>query len=221
MDDPEYRAGIIELLGALGLGELAAFQRLSADSELAPTLADQAALAGMAVVEFHHFERIRDRLAELDVSVDDAMAPFHDAYAAFHANTAPSTWLEGLVKAYVGDQIATDFYREISVAVDEDTRLLVTSVLEDSGQADFIVEHVRRAISDDPSVAGRLALWGRRLVGEALSQAQRVAADRDALATIIVSGAGGPGMDLAELSRVFTRLTENHARRMSTLGLSA
>nr|WP_216853756.1 ferritin-like fold-containing protein [Phytoactinopolyspora halotolerans] len=221
MDNPEYRAGVIDLLGALGVGELTAFQRLAADAELAPTLADQAALAGMAVAEFHHFERIRDHLAQLGASVDEAMAPFHEAYVTFHANTAPSDWLEGLVKAYVGDQIATDFYREIAVAVDDDTRALVTEVLADAGHADFVIDRVRSAIDEDPSVAGRLALWGRRLVGEALAQAQRVAADRDALAAIFVGGEGRPGMDLAELGRVFARLTENHAKRMATLGLAA
>ena len=39
---------------------------------------------------------------------------------------------------------------------------------------------------------GRLALWGRRLVGEALSQAQRVAAERDALAALLVGGIVAP-----------------------------
>ncbi|WP_222851230.1 ferritin-like fold-containing protein [Phytoactinopolyspora mesophila] len=221
VEDPEYRAGIIDLLGALGLGELSAFQRLAADAELAPTLADQAALAGMAAAEYRHFERIRDRLAELGVSVDEAMGPFREPYAVFHAKTAPSTWLEGLVKAYVGDQIGTDFYREIASAVDEDTRALVLEVMADAGHADFAVDRVRAAIEEDPSVAGRLALWGRRLVGEALAQAQRVAADRDALTSIIVGSAGRPGMDLAELGRVFARLTENHAKRMAKLGLAS
>lgn len=221
MDDPEYRAGIVDLLGALGLGELAAFQRLAADAELAPTLADQAALAGMAAAEFRHFERIRDRLTELGVSAEDAMAPFREPYAAFHANTVPSTWLEGLVKAYVGDTIATDFYREIAAMVDDGTRALVEEVLADADQAEFVVDRVCNAIKDDPSVAGRLALWGRRLVGEALAQAQRVAADRDALAGIIVGGAGRGGADLAELGKVLSRLTENHAQRMAKLGLAA
>lgn len=221
LDDPEYRAGIIDLLGALGYGELSAFQRLAADAEMAASLADQAELAGMAVAEFRHFERIRDRLAALGVSADDAMAPFREPYATFHANTVPSTWLEGLVKAYVGDQIASDFYRQIATAVDQDTQQLVADVIADAGHADFVVERVRAAIAADPSIAGRLALWGRRLVGEALAQAQRVAADRDALAVIIVGGPDGVGMDLAELGKVFARLTENHAKRMSTLGLAS
>ena len=42
------------------------------------------------------------------------MAPFVPALDAFHEGTRPSTWLEGLVKAYVGDGLASDFYREIA-----------------------------------------------------------------------------------------------------------
>ena len=130
-------------------------------------------------------------------------------------------WLEGLVKAYVGDGIASDFYREISAFVDPSIRDLVTQVLSDSGHAEFVVTTVRAAITSNPKVAGRLALWGRRLVGEALSQAQRVAADRDGLASLVVGSADGTGADLAELVRMFGRLTSSHTRRMAMLGLSA
>jgi tRNA-(MS[2]IO[6]A)-hydroxylase MiaE-like protein len=58
-------------------------------------------------------------------------------------------------------------------------------------------------------------------MGEALSQAQRVAASRDALASLLVGGVDRPGMDLAGVARMFVRLTENHTRRMESLGLQA
>ncbi len=75
-------------------------------------------------------------------------------------------------------------------------------------------------------MAGRLALWGRRLMGEMLSQAQRTAAERDALSNLLVGGITGTssglaGFDLAEIGRMFARLTEEHTRRMQALGLSA
>jgi hypothetical protein len=220
-DDEDYRAAVVDLLGVLGLGELTAFERLAADAELAPTIADEAALAAMAVAEFNHFERLRARLGELGVDADEAMAPFREPLDAFHDHTAPSNWLEGLVKAYVGDGIAADFYREVAAYLDEDTRSLVLDVLQDTGHADFVVERVRAAIEADPRLAGRLALWGRRLVGEALSQAQRVAAERDSLSALIAGGVDRPGMDLAAIGHVFARLTENHAKRMDALGLSS
>jgi hypothetical protein len=219
--DPEYRAAIVDLFGVLAYGELTAFERLAADAAMAPSIDDKAALAGMATAEYRHFLVLRDRLASLGVDPQEAMTPFRQAYEDFHEKTAPSDWLEGLVKAYVGDGIGTDFYREIANFVDEDSRALVVSVCDDLGQSAFIVPRVRAAINEDPRVGGRLALWGRRLVGEALSQAQRVAADRDALSTLLVGGVDRPGTDLAEIGRMLARLTENHARRMSALGLAA
>ena len=59
-------------------------------------------------------------------------------------------------------------------------------------------------------------------MGEALSQAQRVAVERDALASLLVGGGSNrPGADLAELGRMFARLTDEHTRRMDRLGLAA
>ena len=219
--EPTYQAAIVDLLAVLAYGELTAFERLAADAAMAPTIDDKAALAGMATAEYRHFLVLRERLEALGVDPQEAMAPFRRAYEEFHEQTAPSDWLEGLVKAYVGDGIGTDFYREIANYVDDDTRALVISVCEDLGQSDFIVERVRTAIQEDPRVGGRLALWGRRLVGEALSQAQRVAAERDALSTLLVGGVDRPGTDLAEIGRMLARLTDNHARRMAQLGLAA
>lgn len=219
--DPAYRAAIIDLFAVLAYGELSAFERLAADAAMAPTIDDKAALAEMATAEFRHFVVLRDRLAALGVDPQEAMQPFRRPYEDFHEQTAPSDWLEGMVKAYVGDGIGTDFYREIANYVDEDSRALVNQVCEDLGQSAFIVERVRAAINEDPRAGGRLALWGRRLVGEALSQAQRVAAERDALSTLLVGGVDRPGTDLAEIGRMLARLTDNHARRMAALGLAA
>src|SRR5690348_10014812 len=96
-DDPVYRPAVIDLLGVLAYGELTAFERLADDATLAPTLEDKAELAALAVTEFHHYERLRDRLRDLGVEPVSAMRPFQAALDTFHRHTAPADWLEGLV----------------------------------------------------------------------------------------------------------------------------
>lgn len=219
--DPEYRAAVIDLLGVLAYGELTAFERIAADAALAPSIEDKMALASLASAKYGHFIRLGDRLREMGVPVEVAMASFQRPLDEFHAHTAPSDWLEGMVKAYVGDGIGADFYLEVSNYVDTGTQAIVQTVCGDASASAFIVERVREAIQDDPRCAGRLALWGRRLVGEALSQAQRVAAERDALSSLLVGGVDRPGADLAEIGRMLARMTDNHTRRMSSLGLAA
>jgi len=210
-------AATVDLLGVLAYGELTAFERLASDARLAPSVGDKTALASMAVAEFGHFSKLRDHLAASGADPEAAMTPFVKALDDFHDSTEPNDWLEGLIKAYVGDGLATDFYREVAGSLqDRQTRELVLEVLADTGQAAFAVARVTEAIAAEPAVAGRLALWGRRLVGEAIIQAQRVAVERDALTELLV----GQG-DLAGIVRLLSRLTDNHTARMAAMGLGS
>jgi tRNA-(MS[2]IO[6]A)-hydroxylase (MiaE)-like len=206
---------VVDLLGVLAYAELMAFDRLAEDARLAPSLTGRAALARMAGAEINHHSRLVERLAELGVDPEGAMAPFVSALDTFHESTRPHTWLEGLVKAYVGDGLAADFYREIAQLLPEPDRLLVQEVLADTGHADFAVREVRAAIAADRTVAGRLALWARRLVGEAISRTQAVIAERDELGGLIIEGMG----DLGGVGRLIERITAAHSVRMRALGL--
>lgn len=219
LDDAEYRAAMIDLLGLLAYGELQGFARMATDSMMAPTLQQQAQAGAIAANEFRQYERLAQRLVDVGAQPETAMRPFVDFIDGFHRSTAPSSWLESLVKIYVGDGIARDFYLEMSGFVDPETSALIQSVFADRGQADFVVTTVRDAIEADPTVAGRLALWGRRLVGEALSQAQRVSAERDTLSALLVQG--DDGLDLEGVGQLFNRMTSRHTARMERLGLEA
>lgn len=209
-------AAVIDLLGVLAYGELSAFDRMAADARMAPTTALRAALSEVAAVEMGHYRKLVNRIADLGADPQLAMAPFIEAVETFHARTEPRTWGEALVKAYVGDGLAADFYREVAAFVDEPTRELVTEALADSGNSAFAIREVGALIAADPTAASRLSLWGRRLVGEAISQAQRVAAERDALVMLIVGGAG----DLTGISQLTDRITGKHTERMTVIGLS-
>jgi hypothetical protein len=210
-----HSPAVVDLLGVLAYAELTAFDRLAEDARMSPTLGGRAALARMAAAEMAHHDRLAGRLRELGADPAAAMAPFVPALDGFHEGTRPRTWLEGLVKAYVGDGLAADFYREIAGFLPEPDRSLILEVLADTGHADFAVREVRAAIASQRALAGRLALWGRRLVGEAISQSQAVIAERDGLAQLIMEGTG----DLTGIARLVERITTAHTERMRALGL--
>ncbi len=104
---------MVDLLGMLAYATLSGFFRLSDEAAIATSLPDKIALAEIAVAEYGHFRQLLRRLEELDADPDAAMQPFVQALDAFHARTRPADWLEGLVKAYVGDGISADFYTRL------------------------------------------------------------------------------------------------------------
>ncbi|HEY3505667.1 MAG TPA: ferritin-like fold-containing protein [Actinocatenispora sp.] len=207
---------VVALLAVLAYGTLVAFDRIAADARLAPDLRRRAMHSAMAAVEIGNYERLSARLTELGVDPERAMAPFVAPLDGYHDSTQPADWLEGLVKAYVGDGIADDFYREVAKVLEPRDRDLVLDVLHDTRYEDFASHEIRAAIAADPKLANRLALWARRLMGEALSQAQRVAAERDELTMLVLHGSG----DLAGVMDLIKRLTAAHQDRMTSLGLN-
>ena len=210
------QAAVVDLLGMLAYGELLAFDRMAADAQLAPDLARRAVLSEMAGSEIANYQRIAARLAELGADPALAMEPFRPALAAYHDQTEPNDWLEALTKAYVGDSIADDFVREVAEFLGPADRQLVLEVLHDSRYAEFAADEIRQALDDDPSVANRLSMWARRLVGEALTQAQRVAAERETFAKLLLDG----NDDLSGVAGMLRRLTTAHTARMSAVGLN-
>src|SRR5690625_1254268 len=106
--------GVNELFALLAYGEVAAFYRLTEEGRMAPDLRGRISMATMAAAEMRHYQQLRDALERRGVDVLSAMAKHASALEDYHRLTTPSTWLEALVKTYVGDALAADFYLEIA-----------------------------------------------------------------------------------------------------------
>ena len=208
--------GVNELFALLAYGEVAAFYRLTEEARMAPDLGGRINLACMAAAEMGHYELLRDSLQARGVDVVAAMTRHASALENYHRLTTPSTWLEALVKTYVGDALAADFYLEIADVLPDEVAGVVRAVLSETGHSQFVVAEVRAAVTSSGRQRSRLALWSRRLLGEAITQAQYVLAEHDELVDLVLSGPGG----LGQVTDFFGRLQRTHDDRMRQLGLA-
>lgn len=209
---PADHPGINELFAFLAYGEFAAFYRITDEARMAPDLRGRISMASMAAAEMGHYELLRDALERRGVDVVVAMSKYAPALEAYHRLTTPSTWLEALVKTYVGDALAADLHLEIAGGLPAETAEVIRAVLAETAHSQFVVAEVQAATAKQRS---RLALWSRRLLGEAVTQAQYVLADHDELVDLMMSGSDG----LGQLTGFFGRLQRTHDQRMRELGL--
>jgi 1,2-phenylacetyl-CoA epoxidase catalytic subunit len=212
---PADHPGVNELFSLLAYGEVAAFYRLTDEARMAPDLRGRINMARMAAAEMGHYDLVRDTLEARGVDALAAMARYAPALEQYHRLTMPSTWLEALVKTYVGDAMAADLYRAIAGSLPDEVADVVRAVLAETGHSQFVVAEVRSAVTASSRQRSRLALWSRRLLGEAITQAQYVMADHDELVDLVLVGGG-----LGQLTDFFDRLQRTHDERMQQLGLA-
>ncbi|ROR52907.1 tRNA-(MS[2]IO[6]A)-hydroxylase MiaE-like protein [Luteococcus japonicus] len=210
----------IELLGLVAYGSLAAFERTAQASAAATSIDDKLVLARIAAQRFTHLGRLETELARRGSTLKAAMEAFVAPIDSFNQHTEPRTWGEVLVKLCIIGGLVQDFADEISGHLDAGLREILTGSIDDGELASEPGQMLARALQEDPEQQGRLALFGRRMLGEALSQAQRVAAARADLTGLLTGLGQDGGDDLAAISHLMSRLAAAHATRMESLGLA-
>jgi tRNA-(MS[2]IO[6]A)-hydroxylase (MiaE)-like len=218
------RTDVLTLLGLVAHLELVAFTRLAADSALAPTLDQRLQLMRFSAGAVDRLDRIFAHIESLGGSPDLELSRFTRALDDFDARTTPSSWWERMLTAYVGYGVADDFCKAAAAGLDDATRDLVMDVLDGASHAELTVATLSGAAQGDAVLTSRLALWGRRLVGEALGVVQTLLVSQPGLARLALDAGDEPGRGPADpesMTRLFGRLTAEHTRRMGRLGLTA
>lgn len=213
---PADHPGVNELFALLAYGEVAAFYRLTDEARMAPDLRGRINMARMAAAEMGHYGLLHHTLEARGVDVLSAMVRYAPALENYHRLTMPSTWLEALVKTYVGDAMAADLYLALAGSLPEEIAEVVRAVLAETVHSQFVVAEVRSAVNSSGRQRSRLALWSRRLLGEAVTQAQFVLADHDELVDLVLAGSSG----LGQMTDFFGRMQRTHDDRMRNLGLA-
>ena len=207
MPTPTPADASVTSLTILSLGELVSFHRLATDAQFAPTVRDSIDLSRLAGRSLEHFESLAARIGELQGDLPTMLEAAEHSFAAFRERTRPKDWYESLMKGYVYDEIMKDFSRADLEELDEASRSIAVTALDDTRQAVFLRKRLATAIEDDPVLSSRLALWGRKLVAEALQRMRELTVQFPRHAVVH--------------SEVTADVLANHSRRMSALGLVA
>jgi hypothetical protein len=153
------------------------------------------------------------------------MAPFVGILDSFESRTASSTWWEGLLKGIVGHGVSSDLCRLLARGLpDDDAAAIRDALAYDVDAPERITTVVRAATEADPRLGSRLALWGRRVVGESLSLCQELLVTRPTLGELARQAAAASsesGKHADAIAWAMSELTAEHSRRMDRMGLAA
>lgn len=206
----ELTPDILHFLGQAAYLQLCTFETLSRAIVTAPTTQAKEIISRVASLSLakHH-----GLVAEIERRGEDpsaVMEPFTEATDEYQRITLGNDWYEILVTSYVTAGILDDFFVQVAAGLPGGYPERMTVLLSGDDGNQLIVELLRDAIDANPHLASRLAMWGRRLVGDTLLIA------RSALAL-----PENAAPDDARLEPVFTELIAAHTRRMDELGLTA
>ncbi len=206
----ELTPDVTTYLGRAARLQLSLFETAAHAVATAPDIQAKDDLSPVAQLSL---DKYRALVAELEHTGHDpaaAMEPFSAEIDTFRQLTAGSDWYELLVTAYVTAALLDDFFLRLSEGLTPEQHRRIALIMRPEAGSEFIVKQLSAAIAANPRLASRLALWGRRLVGDTLLIAR-------ASLTLHVTSAA----DEIRLEPVFTELIAAHTRRMDALGLTA
>lgn len=196
-------------LGQLSYLTLVLFENLGRATILAPTAATKSRLSQVAADVLAVHEGVLAELKSRRLDPAEAMEPYRAALDEYQRRTRGADWQEAVLTSYLTAGFLLDFFEGLAAALPRPLAERIEQLLEEDAGEHLLVEELREAIESNPRLAARLAMWGRRLVGDTILVA------RSALVT------GGALPDPARMEPAFTELVAAHTRRMDALGLTA
>ena len=211
VDLSELTPPLPRLLGHAAYLQLSFFESLGNAMACAPTTSSKENLSKVAGAVLARHHGLIEELERIGEDPHSAMEPFVAPVDAFQKLILGANWYEMLVSYYVASGILDDAFRSLAEGLETDRRQRIDSLLLMNEEAYSIISgELQEAIDENPRLGSRLALWGRRLVGDVLLQT------RSALDIPVDLAPQDP-----KLEPIFTELIAAHTRRMDNLGLTA
>jgi tRNA-(MS[2]IO[6]A)-hydroxylase (MiaE)-like len=222
-----YTPDAKSFLGQLAYLQLSQFEILTSELKYSPNTQYKAELGEAAAKSFEKYRSIAKKIAAQGIDPTDAMDPFVERIEMFHSRTNGLDWYESVIKVYLVSGLLDDFYRRLAVGLDPLLRADVEKALSDKKFEQFAKRVLLESMQKDPTLGSRLALWGRRLMGDVLLEL-RAAFDNRKLAGVAKSKKltleEERAVNLASYSKLEPLITEligAHTVRMDALGLTA
>ena len=206
----ELTPEVLPYLGQVAYVQLAIFEEVSDAIASAPAVAAKQALAPAASQALDKHERL---VAEIRRRVDapaEVIAPFTAGIDRYRSLVKGADWYEQLASVYLTAGILDDFFTLLAAGLPGDIGPRCVAILDAETGRTAIVDILAAAIAVDPVLGSRLALWGRRVVGDTLLVARSA-----------IHLSGNPESDEQRIEPVFTEMIAAHTRRMDRLGLTA
>lgn len=196
-------------LGFLGYMQLVFFENLGRAVMAAPTPDAKSDLARATRELAAAHEVVLAELRRLDLDRGEAMAPHRAALDDYQRRTQGADWDEILITCYLTHGFLADFFAGLAAGLPRALAERIAPVVEVQQGEEILVALLAREIAGNPRLAARLALWGRRLVGDTMLIAR----------SVLVWPSDDT--DQARIEPVFSELVGSHTRRMDALGLTA
>jgi hypothetical protein len=210
VDLAELTPDLLTFLGKAAYLQLTVFENLGSAMAAAPTTDAKEILSRVAALSLAKHHGLTAEIRRHGEEPGAVMEPYTAAIDAFQAGTTGGDWFEDLVACHITAGFLDDFFVRLAAGLPSDYATRITAVLTADSGATLVADEIRRVIDHDEKLASRLAMWGRRLVGDTMLVAR---------ATLATSANGVA--DEARIEPVFTELIAAHTRRMDALGLTA
>jgi hypothetical protein len=214
-------------LGQLAYLLLSNFEILTNELKYSPTTAYKAELSEAAAKSFDKYRVVSKKLSGLGFDVTDSMDPFVERVDTFHSRTAGIDWYESVIKIYLVSGLLDDFYRRLAVGLPKDLREDVEKVLTDKTFEKFAKRVLIEGMDGNQSLQSRLALWGRRLMGDVLLEVRaafdnRKLAGSEKASVLTLDQERRVNLEsYAKIEPLVTEMIAAHSLRMDAVGLTA
>lgn len=206
----EFAPGIMPFLGLVTYLQLELYEASSQAIAGAPDLKSKEVLARSAGRTLAKHQQFSDELRLRGREPHLVMMPYTPMIDQFLERINTPDWHQHVLSIYLVGGLFDDFFAQLARGLTDPFASTAIDLLSDDSSRTELQELLAEEIRSNPVIAGKLALWGRRLVGDTLLVSRDVlllSENRSFVASVV--------------EPVFTELISDHTRRMDKLGLTA